>query len=66
MNNNITNYQEEEDDSEESEENKKNKMFKNPLREIIGLVAIFLMLLISNAGGISGADTNIPLMLVFH
>jgi hypothetical protein len=41
-------------------------MFKNPLREIIGLVAIFLMLLISNAGGISGADTNIPLMLVFH
>jgi hypothetical protein len=41
-------------------------MFKNPGIEIVGLIVIFLMILISNAGGISGADTNIPLMLVFN
>lgn len=49
-----------------SEYKKNTKMFKNPSKEIVGLVVIFLMILTSNAGGISGADTNIPLMLVFH
>ena len=62
----VINFEEEEEDFTDSEEYKKNKMFKNPLWEIIGLVVIFFTLLISNAGGISGADTNIPLMLVFH
>ena len=33
--------------------------------EIIGLVLMFILIALSNAGGLSGAGSNIPLMLIF-
>ena len=37
----------------------------NVLLEIIGCVLMFLLIAISNAGGVSGAGMNIPFMLIF-
>jgi hypothetical protein len=34
--------------------------------EIAGLIVMFIMIAISNAGGISGAGSNIPVMLIFY
>jgi len=33
--------------------------------EIIGLVLMFILIAMSNAGGLSGAGSNIPIMLIF-
>ena len=33
--------------------------------EIVGLVLMFILIAMSNAGGLSGAGSNIPIMLIF-
>ena len=38
---------------------------ENPLLECIGLLIMSLFIALSNAGGLSGAGTNIPIMLLF-
>ena len=39
--------------------------FMNPVMESIGLVLMFILIALSNAGGLSGAGSNIPIMLIF-
>lgn len=34
--------------------------------KIIGLILMFILIALSNAGGLSGAGSNIPLMLIFY
>ena len=34
--------------------------------ESIGLVLMFILIALSNAGGLSGAGSNIPIMLIFY
>ena len=41
------------------------KPFQNPTMEIIGLVIMIILMILSTAGGLSGAGSNIPLMLIF-
>jgi len=33
--------------------------------ESIGIVLMFILIALSNAGGLSGAGSNIPIMLIF-
>jgi hypothetical protein len=33
--------------------------------EILGAVIMFIMIALSNAGGLSGAGSNIPIILIF-
>ena len=40
-------------------------MFANPIMEGIGIVLMFILIALSNAGGLSGAGSNIPIMLIF-
>ena len=40
-------------------------MFKNPKMEITGLFLMGILICLSNAGGLSGAGSNIPIMLIF-
>jgi uncharacterized membrane protein YfcA len=39
--------------------------FENPVLEGIGCVLMFVLIALSNAGGLSGAGSNIPIMLIF-
>ena len=34
--------------------------------ESVGLVLMFILIALSNAGGLSGAGSNIPIMLIFY
>lgn len=38
--------------------------FEHPVRESVGLVLIFVLVAVSNAAGLSGAGSNIPIMLL--
>ena len=42
------------------------ELWRNPGMEIAGLIIMFLMIAISNSGGISGAGSNIPVILIFY
>ena len=45
---------------------KKHKVpFDSPVMEGVGLVLMFILIALSNAGGLSGAGSNIPIMLIF-
>ena len=37
----------------------------NPVMFICGMVLMFFLIMVSNAGGLSGAGSNIPVMLIF-
>jgi uncharacterized membrane protein YfcA len=39
--------------------------FTNPVIEGVGCVLMWLLIALSNAGGLSGAGSNIPIMLIF-
>ena len=39
--------------------------FQNPLMESIGTILMLILIALSNAGGLSGAGSNIPIMLIF-
>ena len=39
--------------------------FENPVMHTIGTILMFFLIALSNAGGLSGAGTNIPNMLIF-
>ena len=39
--------------------------FMNPSMAVPGLILMFILITISNAGGLSGAGSNIPIMLIF-
>jgi hypothetical protein len=39
--------------------------FENPMMESIGTVLMVILIALSNAGGLSGAGSNIPIMLIF-
>ena len=39
--------------------------FTNPVVESIGCFLMFILIALSNAGGLSGAGSNIPIMLIF-
>ena len=39
--------------------------FTNPVMETIGFVLMAILIGLSNAGGLSGAGSNIPIMLIF-
>lgn len=41
------------------------KPFDNPMMETIGTVLMLMLIGLSNAGGLSGAGSNIPIMLIF-
>ena len=41
------------------------KPFSNPEMETMGLLLMIVLIALSNAGGLSGAGSNIPLMLIF-
>jgi len=44
----------------------KEKMpFRHPVMETVGTVLMFILIALSNAGGLSGAGSNIPIMLIF-
>ena len=43
----------------------KKKPFKNVRVELLGCVIMFILIALSNAGGLSGAGSNIPVMLIF-
>ena len=43
----------------------KKKPFKRFGTELIGCVIMFILIALSNAGGLSGAGSNIPVMLIF-
>lgn len=38
--------------------------FRNPKMEYLGLFLMFILIALSNAGGLSGAGSNIPIMLI--
>lgn len=44
---------------------KKKVPFTHPVVEGIGCVLMFILIALSNAGGLSGAGSNIPIMLIF-
>lgn len=44
---------------------KQKKPFDSPIVESIGCVLMFVLIALSNAGGLSGAGSNIPIMLIF-
>lgn len=39
--------------------------FDNPVMETIGCILMWILIALSNAGGLSGAGSNIPIMLIF-
>lgn len=39
--------------------------FENPVMHTIGSILMFVLIALSNAGGLSGAGSNIPIMLIF-
>jgi hypothetical protein len=39
--------------------------FKNIYLESIGCIIMFILIALSNAAGLSGAGSNIPVMLIF-
>ena len=41
-------------------------IFKNLDLEIPGTIIMFIMIALSNAGGLSGAGSNIPVILIFY
>ena len=41
------------------------KPFEDPLMHSVGSVLMFILIALSNAGGLSGAGSNIPIMLIF-
>ena len=54
-----------EGESTEPEVAKVKKPFTNPMMESIGTVLMWALIALSNAGGLSGAGSNIPIMLIF-
>jgi uncharacterized membrane protein YfcA len=56
---------EEEVASTESTEKRHKVPFQNPVLEGIGCFLMFILIALSNAGGLSGAGSNIPIMLIF-
>ena len=44
---------------------KMTRPFEDPLMHSIGTVLMFVLIALSNAGGLSGAGSNIPIMLIF-
>ena len=44
---------------------KMTKPFEDPVMHSIGTVLMFFLIALSNAGGLSGAGSNIPIMLIF-
>ena len=44
---------------------KMTKPFEDPVMHSIGAVLMFVLIALSNAGGLSGAGSNIPIMLIF-
>lgn len=42
------------------------KPFHNPKAEIVGCIILFTFIALSNAGGLSGAGSIIPIMLIFY
>ena len=44
---------------------KEKALFANPIMESIGCVLMAILIALSNAGGLSGAGSNIPIMLIF-
>ena len=40
-------------------------MWDHPVMQIIGCLLMVLLITLSNAGGMSGAGSNIPIMLIF-
>ena len=43
---------------------KMTRPFEDPLMHSIGTVLMFVLIALSNAGGLSGAGSNIPIMLI--
>jgi len=46
-------------------DSKMTKPFEDPVMHSIGAILMFTLIAISNAGGLSGAGSNIPIMLIF-
>jgi hypothetical protein len=40
------------------------QLFDNPVKHTVGLVLMAGLLILSNAGGISGAGSTVPIMLI--
>ena len=41
------------------------KPFEDPVMHSIGSILMFILIALSNAGGLSGAGSNIPILLIF-